>query len=155
MHYLGFNYRITDIQAALGVSQFKKLNKFIARRREIVNKYNQAFKNIPNLVTPIELPGLVSAFHLYVLKINFQQIGKSRKDVIEELKAKGVGTQVHYIPVHLQPFYQNVYGYKQGDYPVTEAYYDQCLSLPLFPRMTSQDVDKVIEAVKAVARRAK
>ncbi|MCP4215612.1 MAG: UDP-4-amino-4,6-dideoxy-N-acetyl-beta-L-altrosamine transaminase [bacterium] len=148
MHDLGFNYRMTDMQAALGCSQMKKIDTFAARRREIVDTYNAAFKNENWLTTPYERDGLSSAFHLYVLKIDFQTIGKTRTRVMEELKAKGIGTQVHYIPVHLQPYYRNNFGFKPGDFPEAEHYYSQCLSIPLYAKMSDEDVNRVIEAVK-------
>ncbi len=144
---LGFNYRMTDIQAALGTSQLKRIGSFIQRRREIVARYNEAFKNIPWLTTPYEREKVFSAFHLYVLKIDFDGIGKTRRQVMEELKAKGVGTQVHYIPVHLHPYYREHFGFKEGDFPKAEEYYQQCLSIPLYPKMTDDDVKHVIHAI--------
>lgn len=114
MQILVYNYRLTDIHASLGISQLKKLDNFVARRREIVIKYNKAFKDIEWLTVPYEKPEVYSAFHLYVLKIDFDKIGKSRKQVMEELRLKNIGTQVHYIPVHTQPYYQDKYGYKWG-----------------------------------------
>ncbi|MCP5049862.1 MAG: UDP-4-amino-4,6-dideoxy-N-acetyl-beta-L-altrosamine transaminase [bacterium] len=151
MQVLGFNYRLTDIQAALGVSQLRKTDTFVQRRREIVKAYNHAFGHIDWLTTPYERPGVNSAFHLYVLGIDFKGIGKSRTGVMTELKEKGVGTQVHYIPVHTQPYYRERWGYKRGDFPKAENYYDQCLSIPLYPKMTDGDVEQVIEAVKGLA----
>lgn len=151
MHELGFNYRMTDIQAALGLSQLSKLNEFTFRRREIVSLYNREFKDIPWLKTPIESGNVVSCFHLYVLQIDFDRIGKPRVEVMKELAAKGVGTQVHYIPVHTQPWYNKVFGYESGDYPIAEAYYEKCLSLPLYPAMSNEDVNTVINAVKEIA----
>ncbi|MCP5052127.1 MAG: UDP-4-amino-4,6-dideoxy-N-acetyl-beta-L-altrosamine transaminase, partial [bacterium] len=150
MQELGFNYRLTDIQAALGTSQLNKSNEFARRRREIVNTYNDAFRDIPWLTTPYERTGVYSAFHLYVLKIDFKGIGKTRTDVMMELKEKGVGTQVHYIPVHLQPYYREHYGFKPGDFPNTEDYYRQCLTIPLYPKMTDDDIKHVIEAVRSL-----
>lgn len=144
---LGFNYRLTDIQAALGTSQLKKINSFIKRRREIVACYNNAFKNIPWLTPPYEREGVFSAFHLYVIKIDFEKIGKTRTQVMEELKTRGVGTQVHYIPVHLHPYYREHFGFKEGDFPKAEQYYNRCLSIPLYPKMTDDDVDQVIKAL--------
>lgn len=144
---LGFNYRMTDIQAALGTSQLKRIDSFIQRRREIVARYNEAFKNISWLTIPYEREKVFSAFHLYVLKIDFDGIGKSRRQVMEELKAQGVGTQVHYIPVHLHPYYRERFGFKEGDFPKAEEYYQQCLSIPLYPKMTDNDVKHVIHAI--------
>jgi UDP-4-amino-4,6-dideoxy-N-acetyl-beta-L-altrosamine transaminase len=150
MQELGFNYRMTDIQAALGISQLKKIERFIKRRRRIIKEYNRAFAAIEWLTTPYERDGVFSAFHLYVLKFDFEQINKTRSQVMQELRAKGIGTQVHYIPVHLQPYYRENYGFKEGDFPGAEDYYRQCLSIPLYPKMTDKDVQCVIAAVSAL-----
>lgn len=147
MQYLGFNYRLPDLNAALGVSQLKKLDRFIKRRREIVDHYNKSFKDVDWLSTPFEKANVVSAFHLYVLQINFEAIGKSRKEVMVELRNKKIGTQVLYIPVHFQPYYRKNLGYKQGDYPTAEKYYKKALSIPLYPKMTQGDVDYVVESI--------
>ncbi len=148
MQMLGYNYRITDIQAALGISQLKKLDSFITRRREIVAKYNNAFSDLIWMKTPQEAKELRSCFHLYVSQIDFDAIGKSRALVMNELLEKGIGTQVHYIPVHTQPWYKEKFGYNLGDYPIAESYYEKALSLPLYPAMTEADVQKVISAVR-------
>lgn len=150
MQDLGFNFRMTDIQASLGSSQLRRLTGFKKRRREIVHTYNEAFAGLSRITTPFESEGSDSCFHLYVLKIDFESIGKSRADVMEELKTLGVGTQVHYIPIHLQPYYRNRYGYVPGSFPEAEAYYEGALSLPLYPLMSDKDVKKVIEAVERV-----
>jgi UDP-4-amino-4,6-dideoxy-N-acetyl-beta-L-altrosamine transaminase len=150
MQELGFNYRMTDIQAALGMSQLKKIDSFIKRRRQIVDAYNNAFVDFDWLTTPYEAENVFSAFHLYVLKIDFEKINKSRTQVMQELRSKGVGTQVHYIPVHLQPYYRKHFGYQIGDYPQSEHYYQQCLSIPLYPKMTDKDVMRVIQAVSGI-----
>lgn len=150
MQSLGFNYRLTDMQAALGTSQLKKLDKFKLRRREIVAMYNDAFKGIDWLALPYEHNGLESAFHLYVLLIDFEGIHKSRTQVMHELREKGIGTQVHYIPVHLQPYYRENYRFKPGDFPKAEQYYKQCLSIPLYPAMDDEDVQTVIAAIKSL-----
>jgi len=147
MQLLGYNYRLTDIQASLGISQLKKLDNFVKRRREIVKKYNKAFNNTDWLTSPYEKPDVYSAFHLYVLQIDFDQIVKSRKQVMEELRLKNIGTQVHYIPVHTQPYYRKNFGYKYGDYPIAEDYYEKALSIPLYPKMTDEDVYYVIGKV--------
>lgn len=150
MQNLGFNYRMTDIQAALGISQLKKLNKFIKIRQKIVKKYNQEFSLLENVKIPYEKDKNNTAWHLYVLQIDFAKINKSRKQVMEELDKKGIGSQVHYIPVHFQPYFKKNYGFKNGDFPIAEKYYENCLSLPLYPKMTDNEVDYVIKEIKNV-----
>jgi UDP-4-amino-4,6-dideoxy-N-acetyl-beta-L-altrosamine transaminase len=151
MKYLSGNNRMTDIQAALGYSQLSKLNFFKQRRREIVNTYNKIFKNITNVTIPYEEKNVNSCFHLYVLQIYFNEIGKTRKQFMDELKQKGVGTQVHYIPVNSQPYYVRQYDdYSPVDYPVTESYYQKCLSIPLYPRMSDKDVEYVYSTIISV-----
>jgi len=150
MQALGFNYRMTDMQAALGYSQLQKLDFFKKRRREIVAKYNNAFAGMKFLKTPTEPENVSSCFHLYAVQIDFTALGKTRAQVMQELREKGIGTQVHYIPVPTQPFYKENFGYKDGDYPIAEKYYEQELSLPLYPGMSDEDVDAVIKTVKEV-----
>ncbi|UTC82357.1 UDP-4-amino-4,6-dideoxy-N-acetyl-beta-L-altrosamine transaminase [Treponema denticola] len=148
MHSIGFNYRMTDIQAALGYSQLLKLEYFREQRQHIVNQYNTAFDGIPHVKLPYRNSEQVSCFHLYVLQIDFEAIGTTRKDFMKELADKGIGTQVHYIPVHTQPYYKAYYGYKPGDYPIAEQYYERALSIPLYPALSNDDVQKVIDTVK-------
>ncbi|MGI5172137.1 UDP-4-amino-4,6-dideoxy-N-acetyl-beta-L-altrosamine transaminase [Treponema sp. OMZ 840] len=152
MHSLGFNYRMTDIQAALGYSQLLKLQQFRERRQSIVNRYNKAFDGIPYVKLPYRTFEQVSCFHLYVLQIDFEKLGTVRKEFMKKLTDKGIGTQVHYIPVHTQPYYKTHYGYKIGDYPIAERYYQKALSLPLYPAMSDDDVQKVIDAVKELVQ---
>jgi len=147
---LGFNYRITDIQCALGISQLKKLNYFLKRRRKIFEAYNNAFADNKFIKTPFESPDRSTNWHLYVLQIDFDALGKDRADIIRKLKNKGVGTQVHYIPVHTQPFYRARFGTNWGDCPCAEDYYKKCLSLPIFPAMSDNDIDKVINSLSEV-----
>lgn len=147
MQELGFNYRMTDIQAALGKGQLRKLPGFIMRRKEIIAKYNKAFKDLEWLTIPYERPGVFSVLHLYVIKIDFERIKKTRAQVMAELKEKAINTQVHYIPVHLHPYYRENFGFKEGDFPKGEDYYRQCLSIPLYPKLTDDDVQRVIDAV--------
>lgn len=155
MQTLGYNYRITDIQCALGRSQLAKLPSFIQRRLEIVSAYNEAFAGIPWLRTPslrhAEDKGEIS-WHLYTVLIDFPAIAKTRTETMAELRTKGVGTQVLYIPVHLQPYYRQTFGYDHGKCPVAEAQYAQSLSLPLYPTLTGADVDRVISTVKSLAQ---
>ena len=139
-----FNFRITDIQSALGLSQFKKLGKFIKRRREIVTRYQKAFAGMENLIVPKESLGSFSAWHIFPVQIK----GGDRRDFFDYLHKNGIGAQVHYIPLNLQPFFQKQYGYKAGDFPVAEEYYKNVVTLPLFPKMTAAQINKVIKVVK-------
>ncbi len=141
-----FNYRITDIQCALGQSQLKKINRFLKRRKDIAAMYNKAFKNISEIILPKEKDYEKSAWHLYPIQV--QEI--DRRKVFEKLHKEGILSQVHYMPLHLQPFYQKKFGYKLGDFPKAEKYYNRAISLPLFPKMTNQDIQRVILAVKKV-----
>lgn len=147
MQELGYNYRMTDLQCALGIAQLKKLDRFIERRRWIVSRYNEAFKKLKNVIVPIEKDGMKSSYHLYIIRIDFKKVGKSRAQVMNELKESGIGTQVHYIPVHLQPYYRSRFGYTDGDFPNALTFYQQALSLPLYPKMTDSDVENVINVV--------
>jgi UDP-4-amino-4,6-dideoxy-N-acetyl-beta-L-altrosamine transaminase len=147
---LGYNYRLTDIQSALGRSQLKKLDLFIARRRDILGKYNHAFADFPYIRIPFDAPDCRSNFHLYVVEIDFDVLDLSRMELMNHLQASGIQTQVHYIPVHLQPFYQHHYATAPGDCPEAEKYYSKCLSLPFFPGMTNKETDQVIEEIKNV-----
>jgi len=148
MHELGYNYRITDFQCALGISQMKKLDSFIERRNIIAEKFNDEFNNIEEISIPFVTEKNKCSYHLYVIKINFPKIEKTRIEVINELKSNGIGTQVHYIPIHLQPYYQEKLGCKKGDFPIAEDYYERALTLPLFPKMSDEDVEDIINGVK-------
>jgi len=152
MDELGFNYRMTDIQAALGNSQLKKLERFKSRRRLIRMLYNEAFKDNPYLEIPYETPGADSCFHLYILQVDFKALGRTRREVMAELTAAGVGTQVHYIPVVYQPYYKTHFFTKKGDFPKSDAYYEKALSIPYYPAMDDEDIQKVIETVNRVIR---
>lgn len=149
---LGNNYRITDFQCALGLSQMKKISKFIQGRREIVRQYNQAFRHVAEMILPVEKAYAKSAYHLYPVRLRLELLKSGRKKVFEALREKGLGVQVHYIPVHLHPFYREKFGYKKGDFPVAESYYERAITLPLFPAMTSIDVKRVIKIVQDALR---
>lgn len=151
----GFKYNMTDIQAALGLHQLRKLQSFHGRRREIVRRYNAAFSQLPELQTPTERPDVGHAWHLYVLRLHTDRLGMSRDRFIEELGARMIATSVHFIPVHIHPYYRDKYSYKPEDFPVAYHQYQRMVSLPLFPRMTDQDVDDVIEAVQDVVKKAR
>lgn len=150
---LGYNYRITDIQCALGLSQLRRLSLFIKRRREIVNQYNRHFENIDTIQIPHESSDCISNFHLYVLLFNFKKIGLNRAEFMTKLRNRGIQTQVHYIPVHTQPFYQKTLGTKWGDCPNAEKYYQKCLSIPLFPDMNEQDINRVVSEISEIAKK--
>jgi len=147
MQVCGYNYRLTDIQSALGISQMKRLDEFKKRRNEIIDQYKSSLAGLDWLRTPLK-DDTDSCFHLYVVQIDFENLGKSRSDIMDELKKNNIGTQVHYIPIHTQPYYIKNYGYKWGDYPLAENYYNKALSLPLYPLMSDDDVVHVIRCVK-------
>lgn len=147
---LGYNYRITDIQCALGSSQMGKLDSFIKRRREIVQTYNKAFKELNDYITvPYEAEYSNSGWHIYIVKFNLDKFKVGRKEIFEALQAENIGVNVHYIPVYLHPYYQKL-GYKKGLCPEAEKLYKCMLTLPLFPKMSNNDVEDVINAVKKV-----
>jgi UDP-4-amino-4,6-dideoxy-N-acetyl-beta-L-altrosamine transaminase len=150
MQALGYNYRITDFQCALGISQFKKLDKFIDIRRKIVNMYNEAFKDFKEIIIPFEKSDVKSVYHLYMIQLNLEKLNVGRRQIFDALRAENIGVHVHYIPVHLMPYYQEHFGYKKGDFPIVEKFYNSALTLPLFPKMSDNDVNDVIDAVKKV-----
>jgi dTDP-4-amino-4,6-dideoxygalactose transaminase len=143
----GFKCNMTDIQASLGLQQLKKLPVFQARRREIVRRYTQAFSQLAELQVPAERPQVESAWHIYALRLNLDRLIIDRARFIEELKARNIGTSVHFIPNHIHPYYRDKYGYKLEDFPVAYREYQRLISLPLYPRMSDQDVKDVIDAV--------
>ncbi len=146
----GFKCNMTDIQASIGLQQLKKLPAFQARRHAIVQRYNQVFSQLPQLQPPTERPEVESAWHIYALRLNLDQLTIDRARFIEELKLRNIGTSVHFIPNHLHPYYRNKYGYQPEDFPVAYREYQRLVSLPLYPRMTDQDVEDVIDAVTDV-----
>jgi len=150
MQDLGYNYRITDFQCALGRSQLKRLPAFIEKRREIVARYNEAFQGLDWLRTPAVADVAnceTISWHLYSVQIDFSALGLTRSEVMHRLRKDGVGSQVLYIPVYLQPWYRRTYGYSPGKCPQAEAFYANCLSLPLYPELTQDDQQRVIESV--------
>ena len=143
MQELGYNYRITNIQAALGISQLQRAKEGVERRNIIAQRYDEAFKNFTSVSTPIRENNIHHAFHLYVIQT------PKRDQLIEALRKENIFTQVHYIPVHLQPFYEEK-GCKKGDLPCAEAYYEQCLSLPMYPTLSNDEQDFVIAKIKEI-----
>lgn len=143
---LGYNYRLTELQAALGLSQFDRLDNYVLRRHEIADRYRQLLEGLP-VATPVLPIDSYSALHLYVIRLQLNRIAFSHRQVFEALRAAGIGVNLHYIPVHTQPFYQDL-GHRLGDYPEAERYYAEAISLPMFPTMTEADIERVAEAVK-------
>jgi perosamine synthetase len=150
MVLLGFNYRLTDVACALGLSQLKKLDTNLARRREIAAHYTSAFRDIAGVITPRVRPDVNPAWHLYPIRLNPAQLDTNRAHVFRALRAENIGVNVHYIPVHLHPYYRERFGYQGGEYPVAEAAYQQLISLPMFHGMTDRDVRDVTSAVEKV-----
>ena len=150
MKELGYNYRITDIQCALGISQLSKIDQFIKRRRQIATIYDVELSKFDEILTPYQLPSTESSYHLYVVKLNLEKLRCDRKKIFDALRAENIGVHVHYIPVHLQPYYRKKYNYKKGSFPNAEDYYDKALTLPLFPKMTDNDAYDVITSLRKV-----
>lgn len=146
---LGFNYRMTEMQAALGLSQMTRIETFVSRRQDIARRYDELFRDT-SLVRPVQKPYAYSAFHLYPVRVS----SAIRRDVFESLRESGIGVNVHYIPVHLQPYYRAM-GFAPGDYPEAERYYAEAISLPLFPAMTDMMQDQVVAATKSALQSAK
>ncbi|AKS39498.1 aminotransferase DegT [Anoxybacillus gonensis] len=147
MQFLGYNYRMTDIQAALGTSQLKKIDQFIALRRKFVAMYNEVFKDVNEIITPFQHKDGDSSWHLYMIRLKLDKLTASRREIFEALQQQNIGVNVHYIPIHLQPYYQQL-GYKKGMCPNAEKLYEEVITLPLFPAMSEEDVNDVIHAVK-------
>ncbi len=148
---LGYNYRMTDMQAALLSSQLDKLSIFAARRKELVKRYDDAFSTIPEIIVQKEIPESDSIRHLYIIQLNLDKLNCSRREVFDALQAEGVGVNVHYIPIYSFPYYQNL-GYRMGSCPNAEKLYNRIISIPLYYSLTNEQQDKVIEAVEKVIR---
>ena len=142
---LGFNYRMTDLQAALGLSQMQRLDKFIVKRHAIARKYDEALASLP-VITPWQHPDSYSGFHLYVLRFKLNEIHKTHREVFESMRAAGIGVNLHYIPVYRQPYYEGL-GFKEGHCPAAEQYYAEAISLPMYPGLTEEQQDHVARAL--------
>ena len=145
---LGFNYRMTEMQAALGLSQMQRLSLFVERRRGLAKRYNELLSDLP-ITLPQQLTNTSSSWHLFIVRFNLNKIGKTQSQIFDECRAAGIGVNLHYIPVHLQPYYSDL-GFKQGDYPAAEAYYANAISIPLFHSMTDAQQDEVVRVVKEI-----
>lgn len=146
---LGFNYRMTDMQAALGYSQMHKVDKFVARRRGLAARYNELLKDLDMLKLPYQDESTASSWHLYIVRVDFSKISKTKKQIFAEMKDKGVCLNLHYIPVHTQPYYEKL-GFKQGDFPSSEKYYEEAFTLPLYYSLTNEQQDHIVKALKEV-----
>ncbi|WCK54188.1 UDP-4-amino-4,6-dideoxy-N-acetyl-beta-L-altrosamine transaminase [Aneurinibacillus sp. Ricciae_BoGa-3] len=151
MQFLGYNYRMTDIQAALGLSQLNKTEYFLARRRQFASIYNEAFKDIEEIAIPFHLPDCHSSWHLYILRLNLDRLRVGRKEIYQALLQENIGVNVHYIPVYLQPYYQEL-GYNKSLCPQAEKLYEEIITLPLFPGMNEKDVEDVVKAAQKVVK---
>lgn len=147
---LGFNYRLTELQAALGLSQLERLDDYVARRNTLAERYDRALAELP-VVTPWQHPDNVSARHLYVIRLRLDQICVTHRQVFEELREAGIGVNLHYIPVPTQPYYRQ-FGFQPGDFPEAERYYAEAISLPMFPTMTCSQQDAVLRSLRATLR---
>ena len=145
---LGYNYRMTELQAALGISQMERLDDFVAARHSLANIYNKELSELP-IDLPFQLENTYSGMHLYVIRLNLNEIKKSHKKVFEELRERGIGVNLHYIPVHIQPYYKRM-GFDWGDFPVAENYYQEAISIPIFHGMTDDQQNEVIATLVEV-----
>jgi len=145
---LGYNYRMTELQAALGVSQMTRVDAFVTVRHQLAKRYHQLLSTLP-ITLPFQLANTYSGLHLYIIRLQLDKLNKTHKQVFDALREQGIGVNLHYIPVHTQPYYQQM-GFKQGDFPVAEQYYQNAISLPLFHAMTLDQQDQVIAALTHV-----
>ena len=143
---LGFNYRMTDVQAALGLSQLTRVDEYVARRHALVKRYDALLANLP-LTTPWQHPDGYSGAHLYIIRLHLQHTARSHVEVFEAMRARGIGVNLHYIPVHLQPYYRDM-GFAEGDFPEAERYYAEAMTLPLYPALTEAQQHAVVKALQ-------
>ncbi len=147
----GYKYNMTDIAAALGLAQLRKANSMRERREKIASIYNNAFKDIPEITTPaMKTEEVTHAWHLYIIRLNLGLLTIDRNQFVMELKNRGIGTSVHFIPLHIHPYYRDTYNYKPEDFPISYEMYKRIVSLPIYPKMTDRDVERVIETVRNV-----
>ena len=152
MAALGFNYRLSDIHCALGLSQLEKCERRRKRREQIARRYQEAFGELPGIRSLPIRPGVTHAWHLFVVRIDFAVLGKTRQEAFADLKRRGIGTNVHYLPVHLHRFYRERWSTRPGLCPNAEAAYEQILSLPIHAAMTDEEVERVIEGIRESLR---
>jgi dTDP-4-amino-4,6-dideoxygalactose transaminase len=148
----GYKCNMTDIQASLGLHQLKKLPGFQKRRYEVVKNYNEAFRNMPEIEIPTERSDVESAWHLYTLRLNLDRLAIDRAGFIEELKNRGIGSSVHFIPIHLHPYYRDKYGFQPEDFPVAYENFKRIISIPLHPRLSDDEVERIVQAVEDIVK---
>jgi UDP-4-amino-4,6-dideoxy-N-acetyl-beta-L-altrosamine transaminase len=146
---LGYNYRLTEMQAALGLSQIDRLSSYVKRRHEIARRYDALFADLPAVVCPWDLPDSYSALHLYPIKLDLTRTNRTRREIFDGMRAADIGVNVHYIPVHTQPHYRRM-GFNQGDFPEAERYYAGAISLPMYATLTDVQQDRVVATLKAL-----
>lgn len=151
----GFKYNLTDIAAAIGIEQLKKCTAFRDSRARIARVYDEAFADMPEVQTPVSRSNVEHAWHLYVIQLNLERVRITRNEFIEALREEGIGTSVHFIPLHLHPYYRGNFGYEPADFPQASATFDRIVSLPIYPKMTEIDVENVVKAVKKIVERCR
>jgi len=148
----GFNYSMTDIQAAIGVHQLEKLERFQAQRTHLAGVYDRLLAGVPEVRCPQTRENVVHAWHLYPIRLELERLRCSRNEFIDELRKRGIGTSLHFIPIHLHPYYREAFGFQPGDFPVAEQVYAGLISLPLYPRMQDADVERVVTAIRDIVQ---
>ena len=149
----GYKYNLTDIAAALGIEQLKRCDQFYEARRRIASRYHEAFAELPEIEVPTIAPDVQSAWHLYIIQLNLERLKINRQDFVKALKSQNIGTSVHFIPLHLHPFYRDTFGYQAADFPHASAVFERIISLPIYPRMTETNIGAVISAVRKIVRK--
>jgi dTDP-4-amino-4,6-dideoxygalactose transaminase len=150
--YPGYKYNLTDVAASLGIQQLKKADRFWELRRRCADLYNEGLKDVPEVTVPYVAPEVQHAWHLYIIQLNLELLRISRNEFIELLKKENIGTSVHFIPLHLHPYYRDTFGYRPADFPTASNVFERIISLPLYPKMTETDVQRVIDTVRALVR---
>jgi dTDP-4-amino-4,6-dideoxygalactose transaminase len=151
----GYKYNLTDIAAALGIAQLRKCDEFFQKRTSIAHRYTDIFKDVPEIKAPIVQEYGTHAWHLYVIQLKLEMLKITRAEFIETMRENGIGCSVHFIPLHLHPYYRKTYGYSPGDFPVATHVYDRIVSLPIYPKMTEEDVNFVIDNVLKIITKNK
>jgi perosamine synthetase len=151
----GFKYNLTDIAAALGIEQLKKCNRFWAARKTIAAAYDEGFAAVPEIRQPVCAPDSQHAWHLYIIQLETERLRIDRAEFISALKDRGIGTSVHFIPLHLHPYYRDMFGYKPEDFPSASRVFERIISLPIYPSMSKESVHRVIAAVTSIVEKSR